>query len=203
MFYFTKHEKLLQLTNKCQKQGLWFFEPENGGKDEMFLYILFCKTKCIHKWQHWVICWVRVPFDLVVAVFPCAVIPTKPQSTGIQTTLAPGNEKSFSQFIQISRHIDLRENFRSFWNLGNRFMKIIDQVYQPLVNYTPLLKEYKIICFSGRNLVKTKIKCGAIEFTVKVLILTTLSSRCYSNIITIGTLIKPFQNTQSADIKSV
>lgn len=78
-------------------------------------------------------------------------------------------------------------------------MKIIDQVHKPLISYTPLLKKYKMICFSGRNTLKTKIKCEAIEFMVKVLLLTTLSSHCYSNAITVGALIKPFQNTQSAN----
>lgn len=71
-------------------------------------------------------------------------------------------------------------------------MKIIDQVYKPLISYTPFSKECKIICFSGRNLLKTKIKFEAIGFMVKVLLLTTVSSHCYSNIITIGALIKPF-----------
>lgn len=45
----------------------------------MFLYILLSKPKCIHKGQNCVICQVRVPFDVEIAVFQCTATPTKPE----------------------------------------------------------------------------------------------------------------------------
>lgn len=78
-----------------------------------------------------------------------------------------------------------------------------DKIHKPLMGFTSPFREYKMpffFFFSGKNVRKTKIIREESELMLKVL-LTILSSHCYTNVVIIAGLIRAFQNIPSTNIK--